>query len=108
MGELGIGALLMSAMGDVTHMLGAERATIFLNDEKTNELWAMAGNGPSDIQIRVPNNIGIAGEVFTSGKSLVIPHAYADQRFNPSFDKKAGSFTRNILCAAIVSKEGKT
>ena len=59
------------------------------------------------MQIRLPNHLGIAGAVFTSGKSINIPYAYADLRFNPAFDKKTGFFTRSILCVPIVNKHGK-
>jgi len=59
------------------------------------------------MQIRFPNHIGIAGAVFTSGKTINIPHAYADLRFNPAFDKKSGYFTRSILCVPVVNKAGK-
>ena len=58
-------------------------------------------------EIRLPNNAGIAGSVFTSGKTMNIPHAYADLRFNPAFDKQTGYFTRSILCVPIINKEGK-
>jgi adenylate cyclase len=34
-----------------------------------------------------------------------IPHAYADLRFNPSFDKQTGFFTRSILCVPIVNND---
>ena len=47
------------------------------------------------------------GAVFTSGQSVNIPHAYADLRFNPEFDKKTGFFTRSILCTPVVNKDGK-
>ena len=50
----------------------------------------------------------IAGAVFTSGKSINIPYAYADLRFNPAFDRKTGFFTRSILCVPIVNKYGRT
>ena len=57
-------------------------------------------------EIRLPNNLGIAGTVFQSKETVNIPYAYADLRFNPSFDKKTGYFTRSILCVPIVNKEG--
>ncbi len=105
--EIELGSLLRKVMGECTKMLSAERSTLFLNDEKTNELWSMVGEGISATQIRFPNHLGIAGAVFTSGKSVNIPHAYADLRFNPAFDKKTGFFTRSILCTPVVTKEGK-
>ncbi|HIF03512.1 MAG TPA: adenylate/guanylate cyclase domain-containing protein, partial [Nitrospinaceae bacterium] len=58
-------------------------------------------------EIRLPNHVGIAGTVFTSGETLNIPHAYADLRFNPGFDKKIGYFTQSVLCSPITNKAGE-
>lgn len=105
--EIDLGALLSKVMKEATKMLQAERSTLFLNDERTNELWSLVGEGISATQIRFPNHLGIAGAVFTSGRSVNIPYAYADLRFNPAFDKKTGFFTRSILCTPVVNKHGK-
>ncbi len=105
--EIDLTVLLQKVMGEATRMLKADRSTLFLNDEKTGELWSQVGTGLDAIQIRLPNHLGIAGAVFTSGKTINIPYAYADLRFNPAFDKKTGYFTRSILCVPVVNKEGK-
>lgn len=105
--EIDLGTLLRKVMGEATKMLQAERSTLFLNDEKSHELWSLVGEGIGATQIRFPNHMGIAGAVFTSGSSVNIPHAYADMRFNPAFDKKTGFFTRSILCTPVVNKQGK-
>ena len=104
--DIKIGSLLQKVMGEATRMLNAERSTLFLNDEKTNELWSEVGQGLAAMQIRLPNHVGIAGAVFTSGKTINIPYAYADLRFNPAFDKKTGYFTRSIICVPIVNQRG--
>ena len=106
--DIKLGSLLQRVMGEATRLLNAERSTLFLNDDKTNELWSEVGQGLESVQIRLPNHLGIAGAVFTSGKAINIPYAYADLRFNPAFDKKTGFFTRSILCVPIVNKHGKT
>ena len=106
-GEIKLGALLSKIISTVTRMLHAERSTLFINDEKTNELYTEVGEGLGATQIRLPNHLGIAGTVFTSGKAVNIPHAYADLRFNPGFDKKTGFFTRSMLCTPVINKEGK-
>ncbi len=106
--EIDLSVLLQKVMGEATRLLKAERSTLFLNDDKTNELWSEVGEGLNATQIRLPNNAGIAGTVFTSGLSVNIPHAYADLRFNPSFDKQTGYFTRSILCVPVINKNGKT
>ncbi|MYM67762.1 GAF domain-containing protein [Pseudoduganella sp. FT55W] len=105
--DIKLGSLLQKVMGEATRLLNAERSTLFLNDEKTGELWSEVGQGLESLQIRLPNNAGIAGAVFTSGKTINIPYAYADLRFNPAFDKRTGYFTRSILCVPIVNKAGK-
>ena len=105
--EIDLGALLNRVMQEATRMLNADRATLFLNDEKTNELFSRVAMGDGVGEIRLPNTAGIAGTVFTSGESMNIPYAYADLRFNPAFDKQTGYFTRSILCVPVINKEGK-
>jgi len=106
--ELELGTLLAKVMSEATRMLDADRSTLFLNDEKTDELFSRVAMGDSIGEIRLPNHMGIAGTVFTSGKTVNIPYAYADLRFNPAFDKKTGYFTRSILCVPIINKNSKT
>jgi len=104
--EIDLSVLLRKVMGEATRMLQAERSTLFLNDAKTSELFSTVGEGVGAFQIRLPNHLGIAGTVFTSGQTVNIPYAYADLRFNPAFDKKTGFFTRSILCVPVVNKLG--
>jgi len=107
--ELELTPLLQKIISTISTMLDCERATLFINDEKTNELYTEVGEGLDEKSvIRFPNHLGIAGTVFTSAKPVNIPHAYADLRFNPSFDKQTGFFTRSILCMPVFKKEGKT
>ena len=105
--ELELGPLLQRIIGTVTKMLNAERSTLFINDEKTNELYTEVVEGVGKNVIRFPNHLGIARSVFASGTPLNIPHAYADLRFNPGFDRSTGYFTRSILCTPVINKEGK-
>lgn len=105
--ELELGSLLQKVMGEATRMLSADRSTLFINDEKTNELFSRVAMGDSLGEIRLPNHVGIAGTVFTSAETMNIPYAYADLRFNPAFDKQTGYFTRSILCVPVTNKDGK-
>ena len=104
--ELQLGPLLQKIMAAITRMLDAERCTLFINDPKTGELYSYVGQGLGSVSIRLPNHMGIAGAVFTSGQTINIPYAYADLRFNPAFDKKTGFFTRSILCVPVTNKAG--
>ena len=84
-----------------------DSGTLFLHDDKTQELFSRVAMGDSIGEIRLPNHLGIAGAVYTSAKTINIPYAYADLRFNPSFDKQTGFFTRSILCVPVTNKDGK-
>src|SRR5436305_12116795 len=44
---------------------GAERGTLFLNDERTNELYSRVAQGTTLREIRILNDVGVAGHVFT-------------------------------------------
>jgi adenylate cyclase len=104
--EIQLSQVLEKTISTITRILEAERSTLFINDVKTNELYTEVGQGLGKTQIRFPNHLGIAGSVFTSGKVVNIPHAYADLRFNPAFDKSTGFFTRSILAAPVRNKAG--
>ncbi len=105
--DLDLGTMLAKVVNEAARMLEADRATLFLNDEKTHELFSKVAMGASVGEIRLPNHLGIAGAVFTSGETINIPYAYADLRFNPAFDRRTGYFTRSILCVPITNKAGK-
>ena len=71
--DIKLGSLLQNVMAEATRMLNAERSTLFLHDEKTNELWSEVGQGLESTQIRFPCHVGIAGAVFQSvGRSIFL------------------------------------
>jgi len=105
--EINLQVLLQKVMSEATRLLQAERSTLFLNEKKTGELWSEVGEGLNRSEIRFPNHMGIAGAVFTTGKTINIPHAYADMRFNPAVDKQTGFFTHSLLCVPVVNKTGE-
>ena len=97
--------LFMEAMKTASRLLDADRATLWLVDSVNEELWSKVAVGiPS---IRVPLGVGIVGVVTKSCKTLNIPDAYADERFNPAVDKKTGYKTNTILCMPITNDRAK-
>lgn len=106
--ELQLQPLLAKIIETTTDMLDADRATLFIYDEKTDELWSQVALGMETKEIRFPSHLGIAGTVFTTGGTINIPDAYKDERFNPDVDKKTGYRTRNILTMPVKNKEGRT
>lgn len=73
----------------------AERASLFVVDHQKSELWTRRAQG-SD-QIRLPLGRGIAGAVAVTGRSINIPDAYADERFDRTADGRSGFRTHSLL-----------
>jgi signal transduction histidine kinase len=105
--ELDLDALLRTISQTTSHLLGAERSTVFLVDRARNELWSRVAEGLDRQEIRIPLAAGIAGTVASSGTSIRISDAYTDPRFNPEVDKRTGYRTRNILCAPMRNARGQ-
>lgn len=90
-----------------TRIVGADRASLFLYDCHSHQLWTKVATGMGcGNEIRVPSNAGIVGQVFGSHEKLVIPDAYADPRFNRAVDVKTGYRTRNLLTVPVFNLDG--
>ncbi len=105
-GELLLEVLIGRIMAATTDLLDAERASLFVYDDKSDELFSLYADGLETRQIRVPTSAGIAGAVFTTGKTENIEDPYSDPRFNQEVDLRTGFRTRSILCVPIVNKAG--
>src|SRR5260221_6983451 len=99
---------LLSTIVDISATeTGADRGTLFLNDENTGELYSRIAQGSKFREIRILNNQGIAGYVFTKGEGVIVQDAYADPRFDRAIDEETGYVTENVLCAAIRTVKGE-
>ena len=105
--ELDLDALLRTISQTTSHLLQAERSTVFVVDPVKNELWSRVAEGLGNKEIRIPITAGIAGLVATTGNPVRISDAYQDPRFNPEVDKKTGYQTRSILCIPMRNRRGQ-
>ena len=99
--ELHIDELLKKIVTSTSEVMNAERASLFLLDPKTGDLWSKVAQGMESMEIRVPLGVGIAGHVAVTGETINIEDAYADSRFNPDIDKRSGFRTRSMLCMPL-------
>ena len=106
-GAISLDTVLIRLMGIITDALDADRSTLFLYDRESRELFSRVALGDLVDEIRVQRGEGIAGSVFTTGRSVIIPDAYADERFNPEVDRQTGYKTKNILCAPVRNWDNK-
>lgn len=95
--------LLREIAESTTSLLDCERASIFLHDARTDELWTKVAL--QSTEIRLASNRGIVGHAFKSNSVLNIPKPYEDARFNPLPDRASGFVTRSILAVPMVDWE---
>jgi HD-GYP domain-containing protein (c-di-GMP phosphodiesterase class II) len=96
--------LLSMIVSEASKVADADRCSLFIIDRERRELWTKVAQGTDEI--RIPLNTGIAGHVAGSGRTVNIPDAYADPRFNRSVDLSTGYRTRNILCVPMRDAQG--
>jgi phosphoserine phosphatase len=84
----------------------ADRGTVFLVSVDGKELWSKVLSGDQDLEIRLPMGQGLAGSVAQTSRTVNIPDAYEDPRFDRSWDDKSGYRTRQLLTAPIRNREG--
>lgn len=90
-----------------SQLLQADRASLYLVDEEKQELYTWIAEGLENKEVRTPFGKGISGLVAQCRKMLNVPDAYKDPNFNPEWDKKTGYRTKSILCAPLLTHEGK-
>jgi len=105
MSETDLTKLLSLIATATTKIVDCDRATVFLVDHDRREMWSKVALGASEI--RFPLGVGIAGTVAVTGKTINIPDAYADPRFNQDIDKRTGYKTNNLLTFPMTGHDGR-
>ena len=95
---LDLGAVLALILDVATRSIAADRGTLYLIDQKGDELWSLVAQGDGMVEIRLPLGKGLAGYVARTGETVNITDAYRDPRFNPEIDLRAD--TSRIPCSA--------
>jgi len=93
--------LLGVIMREITHLMNADRSTLYLVDRNKQEIWSKIALKAEVKEIRQKMGVGISGYVAASGEKINIPDAYQDSRFDPTTDKRTGYHTRSILCLPV-------
>lgn len=111
----GFDAILNEMLQSITlktgELLGADRTTIYLLDEEKNELWSILAEdeGSGSLELRIPADRGIAGEVATSRKIVNIPFDFYDDprsAFAQTQDQKIGYRTYTMLTLPLQNEQG--
>jgi adenylate cyclase len=105
--QTGIEGLINRTVLMASKVMNADRASLFLVDTASGELWSKVAEGEESREIRIPIGEGIAGWVAQNEEVLNIKDAYEDPRFNPKVDKRTGYRTRSILCGPVKNLQGE-
>jgi signal transduction histidine kinase len=106
--EVKLDPLLKAILSEAVRLLDAERATIYIVDHATDELWSRTTTGGDDVEIRLSvQGPGLAAYVARTGQAVNIEDAYADTRFNPDFDRRTGFQTKSLLTMPMLGRLAK-
>jgi len=95
---------MLTEVVDVSrNILDADRGTVFLYDELTDELVVRVATELGTF--RIPANKGIVGESAQTHKLINVPDCYADDRFNRDIDKQTGYRSRCMLTIPLLGFE---
>ncbi|MFB2879795.1 GAF domain-containing protein [Floridanema aerugineum] len=91
--------------------LNADRTSIFLLDEERNEFWSIVAESDSDefLEIRIPTNKGILGEVAASKKIINITFDFYDDPRSTTAkeqDRKNNYRTYTMLTSPLLNEQG--
>lgn len=95
--------MLSEVVDAARNILDADRGTVFLYDEESDELVIRVATGIDPI--RIPANKGIVGESAKTRKLINVSDCYADDRFNRAIDKNTGYHSRCMLTIPLVGYE---
>lgn len=103
--ERSLDHLLELVCSSATHIVEAERTTLYVRDIDRHELWSRVAEGTGEI--RFPDSAGLAGAVATMGRAINIPDAYQDERFNRAVDLRTGFRTKALLTVPMNNTRGE-
>ncbi|MBN1344235.1 MAG: SpoIIE family protein phosphatase [Phycisphaerae bacterium] len=86
-------------------VMEADRASVFLYDAATDDLYSYVATGVNEIRFSATR--GLAGAAVQARHAVNVPDAYADERFNRDVDQQTGYRTRNVLTLPLVGLDDK-
>jgi len=108
-------SIFESVMKDGHNLVGAERASLFMVDQKKNELWSQVATGFTKKQsknqkiIKCPiGEDSLVGYSVVTQKTVMVPNAYNDTRFNREVDKHTGFKTQSVIVVPIFDAKDNT
>lgn len=98
------GATLRLNAGMARDLVGADRCSIWLIDNNSNELWTMVAHGVPEL--RIPMGHGIVGASIAANETILVNDASSDPRFLQLSASSGGYQTKSLLVIPLRSSDG--
>jgi putative methionine-R-sulfoxide reductase with GAF domain len=98
-------ALLELNAGMARDLVGADRCSIWLVDNKHRRLWTKVAHGVRELH--VPIGQGLVGAALTRNEAILVNDTSQDQRFLRSVDIESGYVTKSVLTLPLHGVDGK-
>jgi adenylate cyclase len=105
--RMDIESLIDRVVRSASQVMHADRASLFLVEPLSGDLWSKVAQGEERREIRIPAGSGIAGWVAQYDQWINIADAYEDARFNSVVDQRTGYRTRSVLCGPVKNLHGE-
>ncbi len=104
--ETDIDKVLMRIATAACQLLDSDRATLYLVDERRNEIWSRVVTQSELREIRLPlDGRSLAAFTARTGTPLRIDDPYDDPRFDPGVDARTGFRTQSVLVIPIDARD---
>src|SRR5271166_5335828 len=98
-------ALLVLNAGMARGLVGADRCSIWLVDNKNSRMWTKVAHGVRELHI--PLGQGLVGACVARNETILVNDASRDERFLRSVDIETGYVTKSALTMPLRGVDGK-
>lgn len=105
--EHDLGDVLNRIAGNAARLVDAERASLFLHDAKTDDLWTIMAKADEMRPLRFPAASGIIGHSFKTGDSVISDAPDQHPHFSAAIDAQDGLGARTLICLPVTTGTGR-
>jgi Nif-specific regulatory protein len=99
--------LLERLAAESTRLLDCDRASIFVWDRANRQVVARPALGVPGGELRLPDDLGVVGDVLKTGQLAIVNDVRTDPRFGAAVDKQSGYQTRSLICVPLNDPAGQ-
>ncbi len=99
--------LLENIVAQVMDLIAAERCHVFILDQTSDELWAVAANDKRGLKLRFRVGEGIVGHVAQTGTAVNLEDARHHPGFDPRLEEWLGADVTSLMAVPLLNYDGR-